>query len=98
MILEIVYYFQFFHIPTVDVSTQWGINKAGLENPIPFNISYKKTVRIVAIPAVLSNFLMGACVQFVNDKASVNQAILDVRDIDGNSKNELYVQWFSIGA
>lgn len=41
---------------------------------------------------------MGACVQFVNDKASVNQAILDVRDIDGNSQNGLYVQWFSIGA
>ena len=76
---------------------QWGINKAGLENPIPFNISFTKTVRIVAIPNVLSKFLMGACVQFVNDKASVNQAILDVKDIDGKSQNGLYVQWLSIG-
>ena len=76
---------------------QWGINKAGLENPIPFNISFTKTVRIVAIPNVLSKFLMGACVQFVNDKASFNQAILDVKDIDGKSQNGLYVQWLSIG-
>ena len=77
---------------------QWGINKAGLENPIPFNISYKKTARIVAIPNVLSTALIGACAQFVNDKASVYQAILDIRAMDGTSLNDLYVQWFSIGA
>ena len=41
---------------------------------------------------------MGACVQFVNDKVSVNQAILDVKDIDGKSQNGLHVQWFAIGA
>ena len=80
-----------------DAIIQWGINKAGLENPIPFNISFRKTARIVAIPNVLSNFPMGACVQYINDKASVNQAILDVRDSDGKSQNGLYVQWLSIG-
>ena len=75
---------------------QWGINKAGLENPIPFNISFKKTARIVAIPNVLSTSLVGACAQFVNDEATVYQAILDIRDVDGTKLN-LYVQWFSIG-
>lgn len=75
---------------------QWGINKAGLENPIPFNISFKKTARIVATPNVLSTSLVGACAQFVNDKATVYQAILDIRDVDG-TKLDLYVQWFAIG-
>ncbi|MBM6727583.1 gp53-like domain-containing protein, partial [Megamonas funiformis] len=81
-----------------DAIIQWGINKAGLENPIPFNISFTKTARVLAIPNVLSTNLLPSCVQFVNDTASVNRAILDVRDIDGKSQNGLYVQWFAIGA
>ena len=85
-------------IPTVDVSTQWGINKAGLETPIPFNISFRKTARVIAIPNVLSTALLGACVQYINDKASVNNAILDIKALDGTSLNNLYVQWFAIGA
>lgn len=80
------------------VFRQWGINKAGLENPIPFNISFTKTARVLAIPNVLSTNPLPSCVQFVNDTASVNRAILDVRDIDGKSQNGLYVQWFAIGA
>lgn len=95
----LLYFHQKEQFPTVDVLTiQWGINKAGLENPIPFNISFKKTARIVAIPNVLSTSLIGACAQFVNDKAAVNQAILDIRAMDGTSLNNLYVQWFAIGA
>lgn len=81
-----------------DAIIQWGINKAGLENPIPFNISFTKTARVLAIPNVLSTNPLPSCVQFVNDTASVNRAILDVRDIDGKSQNGLYVQWFAIGA
>ena len=77
---------------------QWGINKAGLENPIHFNISFKKTARIIAIPNVLSTSLIGTCVQYINDKASVNNAILDIKALDGTSLNNLYVQWFAIGA
>lgn len=77
---------------------QWGINKAGLESPIPFNISFKKTARIVAIPVVLSTALLAVSIQYINDKASVNEAVLDIKDNNGESREELYVQWFSIGA
>lgn len=81
-----------------DAIIQWGINKAGLETPIPFNISFRKTARVIAIPNVLSTALLGACVQYINDKASVNNAILDIKALDGTSLNNLYVQWFAIGA
>ena len=80
------------------VNKQWGINKAGLESPIPFNISFKKTARIVAIPVVLSTALLALSIQYINDKASVNEAVLDIKDNNGESHEELYVQWFSIGA
>ena len=88
----------FRYIILLFANKQWGINKAGLENPIPFNISFTKTARVLAIPNVLSTNPLPSCVQFVNDTASVNRAILDVRDIDGKSQNGLYVQWFAIGA
>ena len=79
------------------VFRQWGIDKAGINNPITFNVSFKKTARIIAIPNVLSTSLMCACAQFVNDKASVHRAILDIRNHNNESVEMLFVQWFAVG-
>ena len=40
---------------------------------------------------------MCACAQFVNDKASVHRAILDIRNHNNESVEMLFVQWFAVG-